>query len=368
MKMLYLYNGWNSGTNQAVLDAWCTGSPQVVIKAFDLGSMTLQKLRYKIRAIPSALRRGGIKAIVPGEGRFVDAVKRSRWYMQTIAERVEKLQILENYDFSLMIGTVIPNLNPRKPNFIYTDLTIRANLYYPQGIDRVSLWKECISYEEQSLRKATMVFTMSDHVTRSLVEQYNLPPKKIMRVNGGINSPVAEQFNSIRYQRKNILFVGVDWERKGGPQLVEAFEKVRKRQPQATLTIVGCSPKIKGLGIEVVGSVAQKEVSKYLAKASCFCMPSHREPFGIVYIEAMHVGLPVIASDLGATPDFVINGQTGFLVNPDDINELAERIEELICDSDKCRHMGEQAQRLAWAEYTWEKTQQKMYQAICSVI
>jgi glycosyltransferase involved in cell wall biosynthesis len=366
--MLYLYRGWNSGTNQAVLNAWRNGCPQVDIKAYDLDAMILQKLQYKIRALPHALRRGGIKAIVPGGGRFIDAVKRSEWCMQTIAEEVEKLQNSEDYDFSLAIGTVIPNLSPRKPHFIYTDLTIRANAYYPQGDKRLNLWQECIPYEEQSLKKARIVFTMSDHVTRSLMEQYGLPLKKIVRVNGGINSPVTGQFDSARYGRRNILFVGVEWELKGGPQLVEAFTKVRDRHPQATLTIVGCSPDITGQGIEVVGRVPQKDVLKYLAKASCFCMVSRREAFGIAYIEAMHAGLPVIASDLGATPDFVINGQTGFLVDPDDIDGLAGRIDELISDPDKCRRMGEQARRLAQSEYTWEKTQQKMYQAICSAI
>jgi len=368
MKMLYLYRGWNSGTPQAFLNAWRKGSPQVDIIKYDVHSIIFQNLQYKIRAVPSAFRRGGMKAILPGGGRFVDAVRRSRWCMKTIAERVETLQDSEDFDFSLAIGTVIPNLNPRKPYFIYTDLTIRANAYYPDGDKRLNLWKECIPYEEQSLRKATLVFTRSEHITRSLVEQYALPREKIVRVNAGINSPIPEQFDSARYARKNILFVGVQWELKGGPQLVEAFAKVRGRHPDATLTIVGCSPDVTGPGIEVVGRVSQQEVSKYLAKASCFCMVSRREAFGIAYIEAMHAGLPVIASDLGAAPDFVINGQTGFLVDPDDIDALAERMDELIGNPNKCRSMGEQARKLAQSEYTWEKTQRKMYKAIYSII
>jgi glycosyltransferase involved in cell wall biosynthesis len=368
MKMLLQYHGWNSGIPQAVINAWRNGCPRVDIKAYDLYTIIFKNLQYKIQALPHAFRRGGIKAIVPGGGRFVDAVRRSAWCMQTIAEKVDELQNSEDFDFSLEIGTVMPNLNPKQPHFIYTDFTIRANAYYPQGGDRLNLWKECISYEEQSLKKATLVFTMSDHVTRSLVEQYSLPPGKIVRINAGKNSPVAEQFDSARYDRGNILFVGVDWERKGGPELVEAFAKVKKRKPRATLTIVGCSPRISGPGIEVVGRVSPKEVSKHLAKASCFCMVSRREAFGFVYIEAMHAGLPIIASDLGATPDFVINGVTGYRVELYDIDKLADRIDELLSDPNKCQRMGEQARRLAQSEYTWEKTHQKMYQAICSVM
>ncbi|MBN1972653.1 MAG: glycosyltransferase family 4 protein [Sedimentisphaerales bacterium] len=368
MKMLYLYRGWNSGTNQAVLDAWRIGSPNVDIKAFDLDTVILSNFRNKFLALPIAYRRGGIKALFPKGGRFIDAVKRSEWYMKAIAKKVDKLQNAEDYDFSLAIGTVIPNMNPCQPHFIYTDLTMRANEYYPDGEKRLDLWKECIPYEEESLRKATLVFTMSDHITRSLVEQYNIQPEKIIRVNAGINSPAPVQMDSSRYSRKNLLFVGVDWERKGGPQLVDAFRRAKIRYPQATLTIVGCSPEIKGPGIEVIGRVPQQQVSQYLARASCFCMVSRREPFGIAYIEAMHAGLPVIASNLGAAPDFVINGQTGFLVDIDDIDEFAGRIEELIGNPDKCLQMGQQARKCAMSEYTWEKTQQKMYQAICSMI
>jgi len=368
VKMLYLYRGWNSGTNHAVLDAWRSGNPEIEIRAYDLDELVLTRMRSRLRALPHALRRGGMRAIVPGKGRFFDAIRRSGWCMERIAERVEKLQESDQFDFSLAIGTSIPNFRPKQPHFVYTDLTMRANAYYPEGNERLKLWQECIPYEEESLRKASIVFTMSDHVTRSLVEQYGLSQERILRVNGGCNSPPIDMPEDSRFERMNVLFVGVQWELKGGPQLVEAFNRVKRRLARATLTIVGCAPNISGPGIEVLGRVPQSEVSRYLAKASCFCMVSRREAFGITYIEAMNAGLPVIASDLGATPDFVLNGLTGYRVNHDDIGALAERIAELLSNPDKCRRMGEQARMLAQSHYTWEKTQQKMWQAIRSVV
>ncbi|MBN1506424.1 MAG: glycosyltransferase family 4 protein [Sedimentisphaerales bacterium] len=368
MRMLYLYFGRNSGTNQAVLDAWRAGSPDVEITACDPYVPALQGVRSKVGALSHALRRGGIETIVPGRGRFMDAVRRSGWCMERVAGQVARLQQSDRFDFSLAIGTVVPNLKPAQPHFIYTDLTIRANAYYPQGQERLKLWEECIAYEEDSLRKASLVFTMSEHVTRSLVEQYAVPHERVVRVNGGCNAPLVEVADDSRYEQMNVLFVGVDWERKGGPQLVEALARIRTRRPRATLTIVGCSPHVSGPGIRVVGPVSQQEVSNHMADATCFCMPSRREPFGIVYIEAMHAGLPVVASDLGATPDFVINGCTGYRVDPDNIDELAGRLDELLSDPDKCRRMGKQARTLAQSQYTWERTQQKMHQAIRGVL
>lgn len=368
MKMLYLYRGWNSGTNQAVLNAWRAGSPEIEIQAHDVHALALSDVRSRLIALPQALRRGGIGVLVPGTGRFTDATKRSAWYMKRVAGEVERLQESDHFDFSLAIGTLTPNLRPRQPHFVYTDLTIRANAYYPQGDARVNLWRDCIACEEESLRKATMVFTMSDHVSRSLAEQYGLPAQRILRVNGGCNSLPGNAACEPRYESMNVVFIGVDWQRKGGPQLVEAFAKVRRRNPRARLTIVGCSPDVAGPGVTIVGPVPQNEVQKYLADACCFCMVSRREPFGIVYIEAMLAGLPIIASDLGATPDFVIDGVTGHRVKLDDIDELASRLDELLSDPGKCRRMGEQARTLAQSQYTWERTQRKMYEAICGVL
>ncbi len=364
MKMLYLYRGWNSGTNQAVLSAWRAGHPAVEIEACDVDTLVFGGFWNHVRAAPQALRRGGLKALTPGGGRFGDAVQKSAWCMEQVRRQVDRVQTSDRYDFSLAIGTVTPNPAPRQPHFVYTDLTIRANAYYPEGQERIRLWEECLPYEEESLRQASLVFTMSDHVTRSLVEQYAVPRERIVRVNGGCNVPSVDAGDDSRYARGNILFVGLDWERKGGPQLVEAFAKVRARRTGATLTIVGCSPRVSGEGIEVVGPVSPKEVSAYMAKASCFCMVSRREPFGIVYLEAMRAGLPVIASDLGAAPDFVIGGVTGFRLALDDIAGLAARLEELVSDPDKCRHMGGQARALVQSQYTWERTQEKMWHAI----
>ncbi len=368
MRMLYLYLGWGSGANQALLDAWRAGSPEVEITAHDLNEMLFVGLLAKLRGLPHALRRGGLAALIPGEGRFTDAVKRSIWYMKRISKAVERIQESQDFDLSLSLGTVIPNLRPKCPHFVYTDVPIRANAYYPEGNQMLNLWRECISYEEESLRKASMVFTMGSHAARSLVEQYGLAQEKVMCVNAGCNVPSPDRVDPHRFERQNVLFVGVDWQRKGGPQLIKAFTEARKRYPGATLTIVGCSPKISLPGVEVVGRVPQGDVPKYLSQASCFCMVSRREPFGIAYIEAMRAGLPVIASDLGAAPDFVIEGETGYRVDPDDTDALADRLGELLSNPKRCYSMGHRGRALVQSRYTWERTQRKMWAAICRTI
>jgi len=364
MRMLFLYRGWNSGTNQAILNAWRTGVRELEIGIHNVCPLVWNRIGQRVRALPHAFRRGGAKIFSRGTGQFTDAVKRSAWCMEEVLTSVQKIQQEEAYDFSLSIGSVLPVTDKSRPNFIFTDLTIRANLYYPNGNQWVELWRECLPYEEETLFRAAMVFTMSNHVSRSLMEQYGLPRERVLRVNGGCNIPPVRNPDPNRFSRKRILFVGVDWERKGGPELLEAFGRVRRRHSEAILTIVGCHPKVRGAGVELVGYVPQEQAAWYLGQSTVFCMPSKREPFGIAYLEAMRAGLPVIGSNLGAAPDFIINGENGYAVDPWNVTEIQERIEEIIGDPEKARAMGRNGQKLVEAEYTWERTQRVMWEAI----
>ncbi|NLE29383.1 MAG: glycosyltransferase family 4 protein [Phycisphaerae bacterium] len=364
MRMLFLYRGWNSGTNRAVLQAWRQGTPDLEISEHNVCPLNGTSRLKKLQALPQAVRRGKLNVFWKGRGHFIEAAKRSAWCMNHIFHQVDSIQKKVHHDFIFCVGTVTPIPPKQPPCFIYTDLAIRSNLYYPDGQHHVELWQECLPYEQSTLENATLIFTMSDHVTRSLIEHYRIPEKQILRVNGGCNIPDMESNDPERYHRQNILFIGVDWERKGGPDLLTAFRHIKKRHPRATLTLVGSSPEIDEPGVEVVGKVSQAQTARFLSRATIFCMPSLREPFGIAYLEAMRAGLPVVATNLGAAPDFVLEGQTGFKVEPHDIDTLADRIETLICDPDTCRRMGLSGRELVESQYTWQRTQQQMWQAI----
>ena len=169
----------------------------------------------------------------------------------------------------------------------------------------------------------------------------------------------------MRYERRSILFVGLDWERKGGPDLVKAFQILKTWLPDATLTIAGADPPgIAGNGIEVLGRVDQSGVSKLMASASVFAMPSLREPFGIVFLEAMHSGMAVLASRQGAPPDFVEDGVTGYLVAPGDVEGIAHGLFEILKDPKIAAEMGRRAKARVSEEYTWETVQKRMSSAI----
>ena len=326
--------------------------------------MLLLSLGGKLKALPLALIVGGPAVLRAGTGNFKDSVKRTTWYIRKMERLVSNIDNSSRYDFALIVGTMIPGYQLSCPYFIYTDIPILANYEFPGGQERINFWKDCLPYERKNLAGATKVFTMSSFARSVLCQRYSLAAEKVVCVKAGCNGPLPGRIDIKGLEGQNILFVGVDWQRKGGPELLKAFQIAKERFPQASLTIVGCSPEISEPGVTVVGKVPLNEVSEFYARAAIFCMPSRREPFGIVYLEAMWAGVPVVASDCGATPDFVIDGQTGYRVTPGNIKLLAARLEELLADPAKRRQMGRCGRLLAEKEYTWQRTSKRMLDVI----
>jgi glycosyltransferase involved in cell wall biosynthesis len=91
-----------------------------------------------------------------------------------------------------------------------------------------------------------------------------------------------------------------------------------------------------------------------------FSLPSWQEGFGIVYLEAMALGKPVIGCKGEGIEDFVVDGETGLLVEPKNPDQLADAMEFLICNPEKARTMGENARQFVLQNYTWEKNAEKM--------
>jgi glycosyltransferase involved in cell wall biosynthesis len=252
------------------------------------------------------------------------------------------------------------------PHFLYTDHTALANLTYP-GFKQSSLpssaWLEC---EKDIYHHATLNFTMSTNISNSIIKDYDCDSTKVVCVHGGSNVNIAkdEIFDDQRYARMNILFVGVEWERKGGPTLVEAFKLVSQRYPNASLTILGCTPKLNIPNCDVIGRVPLAEVSEYFKKATVFCLPTRLEPFGIVFLEAMAHKLPIVATNIGAIPEFVVEGQSGYVVEPDNPQQLADKLMDLIDSPEKCRAFGAYGHQRLWETYTWHKTGIKLRENI----
>jgi glycosyltransferase involved in cell wall biosynthesis len=249
--------------------------------------------------------------------------------------------------------------------FVYTDYTELANFRVdPQHRGRPERW---LRRERKLYEQADVLFAASRDAQISLLEDYGAPPEKVVLVQTGLNVPPPEKVPERDDRAFTILFIGVDWERKGGPDLLRAYDQVRRRVPRATLIVVGCTPSgAAPPGARYLGKLAPGEVAKQLASASVLCLPARQEPAGIAYSEASAWGLPVVATNAGNIPDRVIDGQTGLLVSPGDTTALAEALVRLAGDTELRARLGSAGRTYTLNNFTWPRIAAKITETLGS--
>jgi len=202
---------------------------------------------------------------------------------------------------------------------------------------------------------------MSSHISAMLESHYYLPPSRIMCAYAGSNIPPTDCKTYIqRAESKNILFVGIDWERKGGEILRTAFDLVLQVHPDAHLTVIGCTPPFDSPSVSVLGLLPSHSLPKYYSSANIFCMPTLHEPFGIAFLEAMSFSLPVVSTSIGALVDMVDPSSTGYLVSPGDPNALADKLIYLLSHPDIAVAFGLAGRRRLDERYSWSSVANKL--------
>lgn len=181
------------------------------------------------------------------------------------------------------------------------------------------------------------------------------------------SDPTIQPIARYRDGRPNILFVGRLEKRKGFKYLLRAFRCVREAIPNARLLVVGAYTKKQKRpflvyarkrrlhGVRFVGPVSDEMLPRYYRTADLFCAPSTGyESFGIVLLEAMASGLPIVASDIEGYREVLDHGVQGLLVPPRDPEALATVIVRLLQDPRRRAEMGRQG-RIKAAAYSWDE-------------
>jgi glycosyltransferase involved in cell wall biosynthesis len=153
--------------------------------------------------------------------------------------------------------------------------------------------------------------------------------------------------------------------RKGIEHLLSAMSMVVKENPKVKLAIIGDGPKkayLKGLAkklkidnnVNFMGFVDSHSLQKYYSLCDIFVLHSLYEQFGIVLVEAMACGKPVVSTKVGAIPEIVDNGKTGFLVEPKNPKQLAEAILKLAVDEKLRSKLGHEGMKKVKKNYDWD--------------
>lgn len=163
--------------------------------------------------------------------------------------------------------------------------------------------------------------------------------------------------------------------RKGHDLVIRALPEVRRRVPGATYLVAGGGSdgyagslcllaREHGVGdaVRLVGRAAEEDLPGLYSASDVFAMVSRAnertgnyEGFGITYLEANACGVPVVGADTGGVPDAIVDGYNGFLVPPDDVEALADRLARLLEDPAMARRLGENGRERVLRDLTWDR-------------
>jgi len=266
---------------------------------------------------------------------------------------------VDSYDVIVQLQTLC---SPRSrsvsaPYAIYTDNTMAlTQRHYPAYAPLSSpMVREWLAFEAGVCRGAEVVFTLSEFARRSVIDDYQCLPDRVRAVGAGSNQRVTSPDGTPR-SRPRALFVGNDFERKGGRILLEAWPLVRRAVPKAELVIVGPrrdpAPR-SAEGVKWLGRLARPELALEYGSASVFVLPSLFEPWGFVFAEAMGYALPCIGTDCCAMPEIIEPGVTGLLVPRGAPEPLAAALIDLLADPSKAASLGRAGHHRVLEKFSW---------------
>jgi glycosyltransferase involved in cell wall biosynthesis len=288
-----------------------------------------------------------------------------RWnlanHVRSRNSRARLAAVTEPFDLALQIFGLFQTRGA--PYCMYLDNTVDLSTrqyegWVPPDPERYLAW------ERRVYGNARHLFTMGRPAADSLTGFYGVPPERVTVVGGGANFDRLP--DAVRAPTDPVvLFVGWEWARKGGDELLEAFRRVRRRVPSARLVIAGTDAPRPEPGVELLGYVRDRErLARQYSAARVFCLPSQFEPYGLVLLEAMAHGVPCVVTRAGGMPDIVLDGETGLVVEPGDTAALADALARLLEDEAYAAALGAASRRRVERELNWDAVAARMAPAL----
>ena len=269
-------------------------------------------------------------------------------------------------DGIVQIGTSY-GLSTEVPVVTFEDMTVAQMRRHPYaGWDMLSprAFDARVARQKAAYEMAVACCLATPWAAESVIEDYGIAPEKVHVVGVGRNHTVSVAERD--WSRPRFLFVGMGWEHKNGPAVVEAFARLREARPEAHLDVVGTHPPLDVPGVIGHGVLRldveeqRRELARLFAAATCFLMPSWYDAAGIAYVEAAAAGLPSIGTRNGG-PSYLI-GDGGVVVDPDDHVELLAQMQRLANPATAAR-MGAAAKARS-EHFTWSAVAARLLRAL----
>ena len=229
-----------------------------------------------------------------------------------------------------------------------------------------------IEREDLLFRHATHVFTAGEFLRKNMIEEAGVRADRVTTVANGVNPVYLRQpppafSDEFTYK---LLFVGWDFGLKGGRDVLLALPDIRARYPQVEFIVIGPDEAQKAKlgtladtpGLRWMGQ--QKVKVEDYRSADLFVLPSLRDSYGFVFLEAMSQGLPCVGADINGMPEMIEHGRTGYVVPRSSPQHIAEAICRYYADASNKRLMAERAYKRLHEKFTWDVVLSK----VCSIM
>ncbi len=221
--------------------------------------------------------------------------------------------------------------------------------------------------EREMYELAEHIFAMGRPTQESLAADYGIDPKRVTVVGGGLNFTEPPEPRPLP-RDPSVLFVGRDFERKGGEVLLRAFRRVRRELPDATLHLAGPRQRFVDAGVVAHGPVGREHLAALFRSARVFCMPSLYEPYGLTFAEAMAYGLPCVGSSAQSIPEILAYGEAGLIPPAGDERALTDALLQLLRDDALALALGDAGRRYGARVHTWEQVAARMRPGLYAVV
>ncbi|MBC8172025.1 MAG: glycosyltransferase family 4 protein [Anaerolineae bacterium] len=269
------------------------------------------------------------------------------------------------YDLIFQLHTMMsPGFKPgSRPYVMATDNTyIQSERYWNSWVPVKRDRNQWVDMETEVYQNALTIFSWSEFTRQSLINDYGIAPEKVVVTGSSGNFKVDENPKD-DFSHPIALFVGLEFERKGGYILLDAWKKVQATMPEAQLWIVGPRKPLADPipGVHWKGRIFDRDMLNWMFQQSrVFVLPSLFEPFAMAMLEAMGMGLPCIGTDAFGTQEMIKSGVNGLLVKTGDASELADALLTLRQNPDLAKKMGTQAHTRVLEKFTWANVVSRM--------
>ncbi len=299
--------------------------------------------------------------------------ERTKKVGQYYAFQVENLLKGKNYDLIFSPGTIpIAYLDTKIPKIFWADANWHSMLdYYFQNVSKLSI-KDGDRMEQLALSTSLLAIYSSNWAANTALKFYNVSEEKVKVIPFGANITEVPILEDIKHKLNipiKLLFVGRDWERKGGEIAYNTMVELNNMGIKCTLTVVGCTPPelfTKNKNLIVIPFIdknnpsERKILNNLYADSNFFILPSRKEAYGVVFCEACAFGLPILSSITGGIPTIVKDGVNGYLL-PLEANgiDYAKKINDII-DSGEYENLCKSTRQRYEEELNWDVSGQKL--------